>query len=84
MLPAQVRAADVLEDVQLTLWPVAEIARVLPAGWTISEEGLRRTLKLNGEVVATIQYSGLQRWQGTAVLDNQRYQYKLTIVSASE
>jgi len=84
MLPAQVRAADVLEDVQLTLWPVAEIARVLPAGWTISEEGLRRTLKLNGEVVATIQYSGLPRWQGTAVLDNQRYQYKLTIVSASE
>ena len=84
MLPAQVRAADVLEDVQLTLWPVAEIARVLPAGWTVEEAGLRRTLRLNGDTVATITYSGLPRWQGTAVLDNQRYQYKLTIVSASE
>jgi len=84
MLPAQVRAADVLEDVQLTLWPVAEIARVLPAGWTVEEAGLRRTLRLDGEVVATITYSGLPRWQGTAVLDNQRYKYRLTIVSASE
>jgi hypothetical protein len=84
MLPAQVRAADVLEDVQLTLWPVAEIARVLPAGWTVEEAGLRRTLRLNGDIVATITYSRLPRWQGTAVLDNQRYQYKLTIVSASE
>lgn len=84
MLPAQVRAADVLEDVQLTLWPVAEIARALPAGWTVEEQGLRRTLRLNGEVVATIVYSGMPRWQGTAVLDNRRYQYKLTIVSADE
>lgn len=84
MLPAQVRAADVLEDLQLTLWPAAEIARVLPAGWTIEDHGLHRTLRLDGKVVTTIDYSGTPRWQGTAVLDNVRYQYKLTIESAAE
>jgi hypothetical protein len=84
MLPSQVRAADVLEDVQLTLWPAAEIARVLPAGWTIDEQGLRRTLRREGEVVATIDYSGTPRWKGKAVLDNLRYKYRLTIESASE
>jgi hypothetical protein len=84
MLPAQVRAADVLEDLQLTLWPVADIARALPAGWQIEEQGLRRTLRLDGQVVATIDYSGMPRWQGTAVLDNVRYKYRLTIESAPE
>jgi hypothetical protein len=84
MLPSQVRAADVLEDVQLTVWPAAEIARVLPAGWTIEEHGLRRTLRREGVVVATIDYSGTPRWKGRAVLDNVRYKYRLTIESASE
>jgi hypothetical protein len=84
MLPAQVRAADVLEDLQLTLWPMAEIARALPPGWTVEDQGLRRTLRLDGKVVTTIDYSGTPRWQGTAVLDNVRYQYRLTIESAPE
>ena len=84
MLPKQVRAADVLEDVQLTLWPAADIARALPAGWKIEDQGLRRTLRREGEVVATIDYSGTPRWKGKAVLDNLRYKYKLTIESAAE
>ena len=84
MLPSQVSAADVLEDLQLTLWPVEAISRALPAGWTVEEQGLRRTLRREGEVVATIDYSGSPRWRGTAVLDNQRYKYRLTVVSASE
>lgn len=84
MLPAQVRAADVLEDLQLTLWPLAEIARALPPGWTIVDTGLRRTLSRQGAVVATVTYSTMPRWQGTAVLDNARYGYRLTVVSATE
>lgn len=84
MLPAQVRAADVLEDLQLTLWPAAEIARALPPGWSIADEGLRRTLRRDGAIVATITYSTMPRWQGKAVLDNVRYGYRLTVVSASE
>lgn len=84
MLPSQVRADDVLEDLQLTLWPVEAIARALPAGWRLEEQGLHRTLYRDGEVVATIDYSGTPRWSGTAVLDNKRYQYKLTILSAPD
>ncbi|QNB01466.1 DUF3261 domain-containing protein [Massilia sp. Se16.2.3] len=84
MLPSQVRAADVLEDVQLTLWPAADIARALPAGWQIEDRGLRRTLRREGEVVATIDYSGMPRWKGKAVLDNLRYKYRLTIESAGD
>jgi len=82
MLPNEVRAGDVLEDLQLTLWPVEAIAAALPAGWQIEEQGLRRTLRREGEVVATIDYSGTPRWQGKAVLDNLRYKYRLTVVSA--
>ena len=66
------------------MWPVAEIARALPAGWKMEEEGLRRTLRREGEVVATIDYSGMPRWRGTAVMHNLRYEYKLTVVSATE
>ncbi|HEV7815742.1 MAG TPA: DUF3261 domain-containing protein [Janthinobacterium sp.] len=82
MLPEQVRAADVLEDLQLTLWPAAAIRLALPAGWSIEESGLRRTLYLDGAAVALIDYSGAPRWSGTVVLDNLRYRYRLTIQTA--
>lgn len=82
MLPAQVKADDVLEDVQLTLWPVDAIAAALPPGWTVRDAGLERTLSLGGEEVARIHYSAMPRWSGTVVLDNLRYQYRLTIQNA--
>ncbi|MES3024158.1 MAG: DUF3261 domain-containing protein [Pseudomonadota bacterium] len=82
MLPSQVRAEDVLEDMQLTLWPAAAIAQALPAGWRVADVGLRRTLYLNDAVVATIDYSTQVRWDGTVVFENLRYKYRLTIQSA--
>ncbi|MDM5181589.1 DUF3261 domain-containing protein [Massilia sp. DJPM01] len=82
MLPKQVRAEDVLEDLQLTLWPAEAIARSLPQGWRIDDAGLRRTLTLDGAVVATITYTQMPRWTGTVTLDNLRYDYRLTIESA--
>lgn len=82
MLPSQVRADDVLEDMQLTLWPVESIAASLPAGWRIEEAGPQRRLYLQQELVATITYSAQPRWSGTIVMDNLRYKYKLTIQSA--
>ncbi|SHG68429.1 DUF3261 domain-containing protein [Massilia sp. CF038] len=82
MLPKQVRADDVLEDMQLTLWPVSAIAASLPEGWRIEEAGLQRRLYLNNELVATIAYSAQPRWSGTITMDNLRYKYKLTIQSA--
>ncbi len=82
MLPKQVRAEDVLEDMQLTLWPAPAIAASLPPGWRIHDAGLRRTLYLNDAVVATVSYSGMPRWSGTVILDNLRYAYRLTIETA--
>ena len=79
MLPSQVRAEDVLEDMQLTLWPAEAIATALPQGWRIAEQGLGRTLYLENAPVMQISYSGTPRWSGTVVLENLRYHYKLTI-----
>ncbi|HEY5801663.1 MAG TPA: DUF3261 domain-containing protein [Burkholderiaceae bacterium] len=84
MLPAQVRAEDVLEDIQLTLWPVEAVRAALPAGWTIDEQPLRRTVWRDGELVAEIRYSDSVRWKGIVVLDNRRYRYKLTIETAQQ
>lgn len=82
MLPSQVRAEDVLQDLQLTLWPQEAIRLALPAGWTLKDDGLRRTLYMGGTVVTVIDYSTMPRWSGTVRLDNLRYQYRLTIQSA--
>jgi hypothetical protein len=67
----------------LTLWPVDAIAAALPAGWRIAEQGLRRTLYLDEQVMTTISYSAQPRWSGTVVLDNLRYGYRLTIQTAA-
>lgn len=83
LLPSQVKADDVLEDMQLTLWPAAAIAQALPAGWRIDEQGMHRTLYLGAEPVMLIDYSAQPRWSGTVVLQNLRYHYRLTIQFAA-
>jgi hypothetical protein len=83
MLPSQLRAEDVLEDLQLTLWPADAIRQALPAGWRIEETDLRRTLLLNDLPVMIINYSGEPRWIGKIELVNLRYHYRLTILSVS-
>ena len=82
MLPAQVRADDVLEDMQLALWPVEAVAAGLPAGWRVEESGLLRRLYLNDKLVTTIAYSAKPRWNGVIKMNNLRYNYRLTIESA--
>lgn len=81
MLPTQVKAEDVLEDLQLVLWPVAAVRDALPAGWRIEENGLHRTLYLGDTPVTVIDYSNLSRWSGTVTLENLRFHYRLTIQS---
>lgn len=81
LLPAQVRAEDVLEDLQLTMWPLDSILQALPAGWRIEDDGLQRRLYLDDVVVLKIEYSGFPRWSGTVRLENLRYKYSLTIQS---
>lgn len=83
MLPALLRDEDVLEDLQLTLWPVDAIRSALPADWRIEESGLRRTLLRGGIPVMVIDYSGQPRWIGKIELSNLRYHYRVTIRSVS-
>jgi len=77
------RDEDVLEDLQLTLWPVDAVRSALPAGWRIEESGLRRTLLRDDMPVMVIDYSGQPRWIGKIQLSNLRYHYRLTIQSVS-
>nr|WP_245200201.1 DUF3261 domain-containing protein [Herbaspirillum sp. LeCh32-8] len=81
MLPKQVQGDDVLQDVQLTLWPAEAIREALPAGWELRESQGQRTLLLDGETIAVIDYPDGRAWGGTVVLNNLRYRYKLTIQS---
>jgi hypothetical protein len=82
LLPSQVRAEDVLEDIQLTYWPADAIRAALPAGWSVKDEGMRRTLWSNNTKVMEIDYSAEPRWNGKVLLTNLRYEYQLTIQSA--
>jgi len=83
LVPEQLRGEDVLEDLQLTLWPIEVIEKALPAGWSIAENDRRRTLRLLDQPVMVIDYSGEPRWSGKIELTNLRYQYRLTIQSVS-
>ena len=81
ILAEELRGEDVLEDLQLTLWPVEQIRLALPAGWRIEENGLRLTLFADDVPVTVIQYSAEPRWSGNIELINLRYHYRLTIRS---
>jgi hypothetical protein len=83
MVAAELHGEDVLEDLQLALWPIEQIRLALPKGWHIEENSLRRTLTAGDMLVTVIQYSGEPRWSGTVALTNLRYQYRLTIRSRS-
>jgi hypothetical protein len=82
-LPAEVRAEDVLQDLQLTLWPIEALRPALPAGWRIEEAGMKRILRSGDQPVAEISYSGEPRWSGKIVVNNLIYRYRLTVQTAS-
>jgi hypothetical protein len=81
MLPQELREEDVLEDLQLTLWPASAIRAALPAGWSIEESERRRALLLDDVPVLLIEYSGEPRWLGRIAIHNIRYHYRLVILS---
>jgi hypothetical protein len=83
LLPEQVKAEDVLQDLQLTLWPLEAIRNGLPAGWRIEQDGLRRTLFNSDTPVIVIDYSNSSRWGGIVEFKNLRFRYRLTIRSVS-
>lgn len=83
LVPEQLRGEDVLEDLQLTLWPLEVIRTALPIGWSIEDVGRRRTLRWSGEPVLVIDYSAEPRWSGKIELTNLRYHYRLIIESVA-
>jgi hypothetical protein len=83
LFPPEVRDEDILEDLQLILWPVDAVRQALPGGWRIEENGARRTLLIGEMPVTVINYSGVPRWNGKIELSNLRYRYRLIIQSVS-
>jgi hypothetical protein len=83
MFPTSVRDEDILEDLQLILWPSDAVRQALPGGWRIEENGHRRILLCGQMPVTVIDYSGELRWNGKIELSNLRYQYRLIIQSVS-
>ena len=81
MLPKEVQGADVLQDVQLTLWPAAAIRAALPDGWELRSNAQQRQLLYQHELITQIDYLDGKPWGGTVILSNLRYRYKLTIQS---
>ena len=80
-LPAELHAEDVLQDLQLTLWPLEALRPALPAGWRIEENARQRILLAGEQPVAEISYSDEPRWNGKIIVNNLRYRYRLTIQS---
>ncbi|MDE2406764.1 MAG: DUF3261 domain-containing protein [Xanthomonadaceae bacterium] len=76
-LPPAVRAERVLDDLQFALWPAASIRAVLPAGWTLEDDGQQRRLSHDGQawlVLTRIDAGHLQ-------LDNRAEGYQLQVTS---
>jgi hypothetical protein len=75
--PASLPVDRVLSDLQLVLWPAAEIARALPAGWTLDTRDGERRLQCGDELVSTVRYDG----PGWAELTHRRAGYRIRIES---
>ena len=82
LLPDKVQAEDVLENLQLALWPSDVIKKALPPDWEIKEDNNLRALYLGDEKIIEIIYNVHPRWVGTIKFTNSRYNYTLNIQSA--
>jgi hypothetical protein len=81
-LPAEVHGADILTDLEVSLWPADTVRTALPPGWTLTENANHRVLAQDGHSVELIAYDGPIRWVGQLTLQNVRYAYQLVIRSA--
>jgi len=75
--PATVSSARILNDMQLSLWPLAAVQAALPPGWQAGDDGDVRTLSQAGVAVAVVRHAG----PGTIEFEQRRDHYSLTIVS---
>ncbi|MCL1886774.1 MAG: DUF3261 domain-containing protein [Betaproteobacteria bacterium] len=81
MLPKEVQAEDVLENLQLALWPEEAIREALPPEWQMEVSDRKRFFYFKGVRIIEIHYSNALYWLGTIEMHNQPYNYHLTIQS---
>jgi len=81
MLPKEVQAEDVLENLQLALWPEKIIQNALPPEWQMETNNRKRFFYFKGVRVIEISYSDELYWIGTIEIHNRPYNYHLTIQS---
>jgi hypothetical protein len=75
--PSAVSSTRILNDMQLSLWPLAAVQSALPAGWRASDDGGTRTLSEGGAAVMVVRHVGADVLE----LEQRRDHYRLTIVS---
>jgi hypothetical protein len=84
LVPDDVRAADILTDMQIALWPEAVVRAALPAGWGLAEGASSRTLLRDGTSAVEIAYDANPRWLGIIRIHHLAYGYRLEIRPARE
>jgi hypothetical protein len=81
MVPSQLRPESLLADLQLALWPLAQLQQAYKAaGWEVTEPGggVRR-LRRDGQLIAEVAYADADPWHGRYWISNFHYGYALAI-----
>jgi len=87
--PDAVDGAQILNDVQLALWPAQAIRSALPAGWTLHDHAAtpdapaQRWLDHAGQAVLRIDYPSTQRTVMNHLAANPRAAWRVEIESAT-
>lgn len=80
-VPRQLKAEDVLRDLQLAYWPAEVLRAHLPEGWQVSDDGTTRVLS-RGELPSVVITRGQEpAWNGVTEIVNHRDRYRLRIES---
>jgi hypothetical protein len=84
LLPEQVAPEFIVADLQLAYWPIAELQKILPAGWQLQQDGGKRILTVGNAKQVEINYlSPDPVWPKAVELVNFRYNYRLNIKTIS-
>lgn len=84
LLPEPVAPEFIITDLQLVYWPLAELQKKLPAGWSLEELDKKRFLYISGKKQVEVNYlSPDPNWPKTVELVNFKYNYRLNIKTIS-
>ena len=84
-IPEAMRPQLLLNDLQLTLWPLPALQSALEhSDWTVTQADARtRRLMRGGLLVAEVHYTSPDPWTGRSWLVNFEHSYSITIDSQS-